>query len=127
MMLREVSSNPVPGGFFSKAHIHGMHWNIMAYLNMLTVTACSLRVFVKAAIVTETCRRLPSLVNSLGFKEGTDVDLDQERQYVVHYIANSAAGVYLKGVRLSASVMIKAAYVLGAVVCTVGTAALSGS
>jgi len=125
MMFREVSSTPVPVDFFSKAHVYDLHGNIMAYLNIVIVTACSLRVFIKAASVTETCRRLPSLVNSFDFKEG--IAMDQERHYVVHFIANSAAGVYLKGVRLSASVMIKATYVLGALICTVGTAAMSGS
>jgi len=116
IMLREISSKPVAGDFFLKACTHNMHRHIVAYLNIIVVSACSLRVLMKAANVTETCSRLPSLVNSFVFKSGTD--MDQDRQYLVQYIVHSSAGIYLKGIRLSASVMI---------VCTVGgTTATSG-
>eukprot|EP00747_Dinoflagellata_sp_TGD_P090025 gnl/TRDRNA2_/TRDRNA2_164545_c0_seq1.p1 gnl/TRDRNA2_/TRDRNA2_164545_c0~~gnl/TRDRNA2_/TRDRNA2_164545_c0_seq1.p1 ORF type:complete len:252 (+),score=62.56 gnl/TRDRNA2_/TRDRNA2_164545_c0_seq1:95-757(+) len=74
-------------------------------------------VFFTAAAVTEKCSRVPALVNSM-LLDGVDDDVElmlywHERQCVVQYIMNSAAGFYIKEVRLTASVALKLAYTTG--------------
>jgi len=123
-VFSEVSNNTGPDDFLAKARTHDMYRNVMAYLNLIIITAWSLWVLIKAAVVTDLCSKLPSLVNSFDFQAG--IDIEQDRQYIVQYITHRSAGVYLKGVKLSAPAMIKAAYIFGAVVCTVGTSAMSG-
>eukprot|EP00747_Dinoflagellata_sp_TGD_P023617 gnl/TRDRNA2_/TRDRNA2_129942_c2_seq1.p1 gnl/TRDRNA2_/TRDRNA2_129942_c2~~gnl/TRDRNA2_/TRDRNA2_129942_c2_seq1.p1 ORF type:complete len:513 (-),score=74.71 gnl/TRDRNA2_/TRDRNA2_129942_c2_seq1:84-1457(-) len=65
----------------------------------------------KAALVSEKCARVPALVNSFIKHEKY---IDHDRQFVVQYIANSAAGIYVKGVRLTAFMALKVTYILGA-------------
>eukprot|EP00811_Abedinium_folium_P027067 NODE_4057_length_1942_cov_13.160882.p1 GENE.NODE_4057_length_1942_cov_13.160882~~NODE_4057_length_1942_cov_13.160882.p1 ORF type:complete len:467 (-),score=74.82 NODE_4057_length_1942_cov_13.160882:245-1645(-) len=65
-----------------------------------------------AAAITEKCQRVPPLVNSWDF--GGD-HLDPTRQYVVRYISDSAAGFYVKGVRMSGLMAMKVAYAFGTV------------
>jgi len=71
----------------------------------------------RAAAVTEKCSRAPALVNSLVVDE---VAMDCKRQYLVQYIVQSAAGFYTKGVRLTAFMVLKFAYL--ATVFAVGLA-----
>lgn len=66
--------------------------------------------------VTEKCTRVPSLVNSWSF--GEETCLDAGRQYVVQYIEQSAAGFYVKGVRLRAYMALKISYLFGALLFT---------
>jgi len=63
-----------------------------------------------AAAVTEKCNRVPSLVNSWHFGES---EPDRDRPYIVQHIAQSAAGFYVKGVRLSTVVPMKLTYLFG--------------
>jgi hypothetical protein len=65
----------------------------------------------RAAAVSEKCSRVPALVNSWTYEDGRHID--QERQYVVQYIMHSAAGFYVKGVRLQTFMAIKLTYLLG--------------
>eukprot|EP00401_Gymnodinium_catenatum_P052384 CAMPEP_0117553988 /NCGR_PEP_ID=MMETSP0784-20121206/50516_1 /TAXON_ID=39447 /ORGANISM="" /LENGTH=380 /DNA_ID=CAMNT_0005351127 /DNA_START=1 /DNA_END=1143 /DNA_ORIENTATION=+ len=67
----------------------------------------------QAAIVTEKCLRTPAFVNSLPV-EGDAMNL--ERQYVVQFIEQSAAGYYVRGVRLTVCMVFKVAYL-----CAMGT------
>jgi len=69
----------------------------------------------QAAAVTEKCSRVPAMVNSWTFEE---CQMDHGRQYVVQYIMHSAAGFYVKGVRLSAFMALKLAYIFGVVLFT---------
>lgn len=82
-------------------------------LIMLLYTICCM------AAVTERCLRVPALVNSWPNQEGKAIDHD--RQFLVHHIILSSAGFYVKGVRLSASVAIKFAYLSSGVLFTLFT------
>jgi len=75
----------------------------------------------RAAAVTEKCCRVPALVNSWPF---TEEQIDNGRQYVVEYITHSAAGFYVKGVRLSAFMAFKLTYLFGVVMFTLITQAV---
>jgi len=61
----------------------------------------------KAAVVTQKCQRMPAVVNSLAI-EGQAINC--ERQYMVQFIMQSAAGFYVRGVRLTPFMVFKAAY-----------------
>mmetsp|Transcript_9358 Transcript_9358/g.26952 ORF Transcript_9358/g.26952 Transcript_9358/m.26952 type:complete len:900 (+) Transcript_9358:67-2766(+) len=64
----------------------------------------------RAAAVTEQCCRVPSLVNSWMFPERF---MDREKRCIVDYIARSAAGFYVRGVRLTGTSALKLAYLFG--------------
>lgn len=64
----------------------------------------------RAAAVTEQANRVPALVNSWML---TGQQIDQDKQYVVQYIIHSAAGFYVKGVRLNATWALKLSYLFG--------------
>jgi hypothetical protein len=84
--------------------------------------AISLYAFFSAAVVSEKCSRVPSLVNSmvLGTAPDPDTALELDARYfrLVDYLRNSAAGFYLKGVRLTAFMVMKLTYVVGLVTLT---------
>jgi len=82
---------------------------VMLLLAAAPLNTVSARLFFKASEVTEKCTRVPSLINSLSF--GRDVDL--RRHYLVQYITYSAAGFYVKEVRLTSAMTIKLAYASG--------------
>lgn len=67
----------------------------------------------QAAVITEKCARVPSLVNS--WVPNEDEQADHHRQYVVQYIRHSAAGFYIKGVRVRATSAFQMSYLLAAV------------
>jgi len=81
-------------------------------------------VLLKAADVTGRCRRVPPFINSLCF--GGDCHL-HERQYLVQYIANSAAGFYISEVQLTAAVAIKMVYLGAMAMITIFTKAAASS
>eukprot|EP00928_Gymnodinium_smaydae_P059738 TRINITY_DN4314_c0_g6_i1.p1 TRINITY_DN4314_c0_g6~~TRINITY_DN4314_c0_g6_i1.p1 ORF type:complete len:853 (-),score=109.22 TRINITY_DN4314_c0_g6_i1:105-2663(-) len=83
----------------------------LQYMPVLILALASLHLFFKAAAVTEKCTRVPSLLNSIQVSD----PIDSDRQYVVHYIQNSAAGFYVKDVRLTAVMAMKTTYIFGAV------------
>jgi len=62
--------------------------------------------FFFGAAVTEKCSRVPAMINTMTFD-------DCQRQSMVQYVMNSAAGLYIKEVRLTASVVMKLSYVTG--------------
>lgn len=73
------------------------------------ITLGLLRIFCASA-VTAKCEHVPSLINSLGFSS----QFDHNRQYVVEYITNSAAGFYVYDVRLTSALALKIGYVFAA-------------
>jgi len=95
----------------------------LALLWLLVMGPSAIMIFVKAAGITEQCFRVPGLVNSMVAEPEEQLNL--ERQYLVGFIMNSDAGFYLKGVKLTAAMMVKACYLFSAIVCTLGTTALS--
>jgi len=62
---------------------------------------------------------VPALVNSWMLSEGCR-QIDHERQYIVQYISNSAAGFYVKGVRLSTVMALKLTSFLMVTIFTLG-------
>ena len=74
-----------------------------------------LKVFFKAADVTDRCARVPSLINACDF----GADIDRDRQYIVEYVQNSAAGFYFFEIRLTSSMTFKFSYV-----CAIGLISL---
>jgi len=88
---------------------HG--WMLPSVLMMLYTAYCS-------AMVTEKCSRVPALINSWGADhEG----FEYETQYAVQYVSHSAAGFYVKGVRLNAFMTLKVTYLLGVIGLTLVT------
>lgn len=75
-------------------------------LGML-ISSSILYLFLLSASISEKCARVPSLVNSIDFGSGTE----RERQRVVDYIASSAAGFYVFGMRLTTGMVLKFMYV----------------
>jgi len=68
--------------------------------------------FYLATVISEKCSRVPSLINALSCP-GDNLSL--QRQYVVQYIKASEAGLYVKGVRLTANMVVKLTYLCGMV------------
>jgi len=77
------------------------------------------RVLFRAASVTDKCVRLPMLINSLSCAQ-----VDPNRQYVIEFINNSAAGFYVFECRLSTVVALKSMYVFCGVVFAFATRAV---
>jgi len=75
------------------------------------------RVLFLAAAVTDKCGRIPPLLNSLDFGKGTD----RECQYIVQYVANSAAGFHVFDVRITTGMALKYLYMWMVVTCGLWT------
>ena len=73
-----------------------------------------------AAAVSDKCARVPSLINSLSFGDGAEL----ERKHVVEYIFHSAAGFYVFNVQLTTSTAMKLVYLTGVVVFAIATKVL---
>lgn len=83
-------------------------WWVMV---VVLLVLCDVRLFFRAAQITEKCSRVPPLINSLNFKQQGEVDPD--RHYLVEYVTYSAAGFYVGEVRLTTSNALKLAYISG--------------
>lgn len=59
-----------------------------------------------AATVSEQCARVPAFINAMSFGVGTE----RARQHTVDYVASSAAGFYVFGMRLTLSAVVKFVY-----------------
>merc|ERR1712113_176011 len=68
----------------------------------------------QTASVTEKCSRAPAFVNSLATAEDT---INLNRQYVVQYMEHSAAGLYIKRVRITTMMVFKFAYFAASIMC----------
>jgi hypothetical protein len=93
------------------------------FLSQSPLLIVCLRTLFGAAAVSEKCSRVPPLVNSLVFDENP---IDYERQYMVQYITSSAAGFYVKGVRLTSTMVLKLTYGMIIVTFTLVTKVLTG-
>lgn len=81
-------------------------------LPLLYLFYLSARLFAKGASLSERCRQIPAFVNQLDMlSEGADTD----RQYLVQYISDSAAGFIVNGVTLSQAAFLKQMHSLVAV------------
>eukprot|EP00929_Paragymnodinium_shiwhaense_P067437 TRINITY_DN33947_c0_g1_i1.p1 TRINITY_DN33947_c0_g1~~TRINITY_DN33947_c0_g1_i1.p1 ORF type:complete len:948 (-),score=160.22 TRINITY_DN33947_c0_g1_i1:76-2520(-) len=89
-------------------------WGLAA----LPPAGTALYLFFRAAVVSDKCARVPALVNAMT-EEAHPMDL--ERQYLVHFIRNSEAGFYVKGIRLNSVMVVKLTYLCGLMIFTVVT------
>jgi len=80
-------------------------------------------IFFKAAGVTEACSGIPPIVNAVDVEKG-DV-MDYERQYLVNFIIHSQTGFFVKGNRITATMLMNYCYLCGAIVCGLLTTGLS--
>lgn len=94
--------------------------DFLAMLRTVVLFGYSIYSLAKAAHITELCKRLPSLMSSVAADEDP-----QERNGVLQFIIMSDAGFQIKGVKLSASFILKVFYVLGAVVFGMMTTLIS--
>lgn len=84
-------------------------WSLLPLLYLFYL---STRLCAKGASLSERCRQIPAFVNQLNmFGEGADTD----RQYLVRYISDSAAGFIVNGVTLSQAAFLKQMHFLAAV------------
>jgi len=107
--VMEESSNPMQQGSVCTGLWLGAE---------IPYVALALCLVFRAAAVTEKCSRVPALINSWSFNGEDESKMDHNRQYVVQYITNSAAGFYVMGVRLTAFQALKLTYVAGLVLVT---------
>lgn len=91
-------------------------WMVLLYesslLPLLYLFYLSARLFAQGASLSERCRQIPAFVNQLSMlSDGADTD----RQYLVRYISDSAAGFIVHGVTLSQSALLRQMHFLAAV------------
>jgi len=84
-------------------------------VNVLCPTALTFVAVFSSAQITEKCNRVPSLINSWSLSETV---MDHAKQYAVQFINQSAAGFYVKGVRLNAVWAMKISYLVGVLMVT---------
>lgn len=77
------------------------------FLFTLNMTVCA-----KGAALTEKCRNIPALVNQLPSAEC----IDMERQYLVNFLKDSAAGFCVKDVRLTSEMLAKLFIIVGGII-----------
>jgi len=82
---------------------------IWSLLSTVFLTLSAALIFHTAADVTEKCTRMPSLINSLTFRN----EVDPARHFLVEYVTYSAAGFYVGQVRLTAAMALKFTYISG--------------
>jgi hypothetical protein len=102
MMLLGMSNLLLLGGQQDFSHFW---WE--SSMGMLALSAAL--GFFKAAEVTESCARVPSLINSYTFGR----NIDKSRHYLIEYVTYSAAGFYVGEVRLTAAMALKLTYIAG--------------
>lgn len=91
-------------------------WMVLLYesslLPLLYLFYLAARLFAQGASLSERCRQIPAFVNQLSMlSDGADTD----RQYLVRYISDSAAGFIVHGVTLSQSALLRQMHFLSAV------------
>lgn len=91
-------------------------WMVLLYesslLPLLYLFYLAARLFAQGASLSERCRQIPAFVNQLSMlSDGADTD----RQYLVRYISDSAAGFIVHGVTLSQSALLRQTHFLSAV------------
>jgi len=72
-------------------------------LPLLVFFALNMRVCAHGAALTEKCRVIPAFVNQIP----TEDPLDEERQYLVRYVADSSAGFFVKDLKLTREMFLK--------------------
>jgi hypothetical protein len=102
---------------------HSASRAVLWSLPMSSYVVISLYVLLRAATVTEKCSRVPSLINSIAIDCHTQ-ELDRDAFAIVDYVTNSAAGFYVKGVRLRYFMVLKLMYFLGIALLTLVTRTL---
>jgi len=99
--------------------------SILLHTELLLMIMSGIVMFARAASVTEKCFRVPPMVNSVLLEP--DKYIDEDRQYLVTFIANSHAGFYVKGTRFTFSMLARFCYLYGTVMCGLASAVFSAS
>jgi len=99
--------------------------SILLSSELLLVVLGGIVIFARAASVTEKCFRVPPMVNSVLLEP--DKYIDENRQYLVTFVANSHAGFYVKGIRFTFAMLARFCYLYGTVMCGLASAAFSAS
>ncbi|CAE7352561.1 unnamed protein product [Symbiodinium natans] len=90
-------------------------WSVVLHesglIPFLYLFIVSVILFAKGASLSGKCRQVPAFVNQLGGDAGADTD----RQYLVQFISDSAAGFIVHGVTLSRSDLLKQLHILIAI------------
>lgn len=94
------------------------HTPLWALSPMVAILAAMSHIFVRAAFVTESCQRLGPVINAFAVSEEP---MDQDRMYLVDYIAASAAGFYIYDVRVNIGQVVRLFHYAGLGFFTVGT------
>lgn len=81
-------------------------WEAASLMPLMIIIVAVMRVLFNAAEVTSKCGRVPAFINSLDFGKKVDAD----RQYIVDYVIQSAAGFYAYEVRITSFLEFKFIY-----------------
>jgi len=92
-------------------------------LPILMISAFAFVLLILAASLTETCLRLPTVVNTAQVRGGNAINPNRLR--AVAFIQNCKAGFSVKGSQVNATVLLNYCYLCGAVVCGIFTTGLS--
>lgn len=84
----------------------------LSSLPLLFLFALNMTVCTTGASLTEKCRSIPALVNQLP----SDICIDTNRQYLVNFLKDSAAGFCVKDIRLTREMLAKQFIIIGGVI-----------
>mmetsp|Transcript_73681 Transcript_73681/g.149056 ORF Transcript_73681/g.149056 Transcript_73681/m.149056 type:complete len:539 (-) Transcript_73681:232-1848(-) len=85
---------------------------VLSSLPLLFLFALNMTVCTTGASLTEKCRNIPALVNQLP----SDICIDTDRQYLVNFLKDSAAGFCVKDIRLTREMLAKQFIIIGGVI-----------
>lgn len=77
-------------------------------ISPLLMVVCLAQILARAAMVTDKCQRVPSIINAVAVDE--DRVTDTNRLYAVHYISFSRAGFVIKEVVVGSDSILKMGY-----------------
>jgi len=115
-ILRSIMTNSGDAGLDQHA------WAVLQVPSMM-IALTAFILFVKAAGVTETCMRIPPVMNSVLVT--VDNSINRDRQYLVSDVLHSQAGFRVKGTLITGTLLMNYCYLCGAIICGLFTTGLS--
>eukprot|EP00930_Biecheleria_cincta_P023927 TRINITY_DN17203_c0_g1_i6.p1 TRINITY_DN17203_c0_g1~~TRINITY_DN17203_c0_g1_i6.p1 ORF type:complete len:638 (+),score=76.35 TRINITY_DN17203_c0_g1_i6:55-1968(+) len=93
-----------------------LSWSLLvemcSSLPMLLLVVLAGMALLQSSGITEKCAILPSLINQINSHDESSI-MDLERQYLVCYLTDSPAGIYVKGVKLTMTIVVKIVHSFG--------------
>ncbi|CAE8611624.1 unnamed protein product, partial [Polarella glacialis] len=83
--------------------------NVWDMVTSVVIVLSSLKIMLRAAAVTDSCKRVPAVLNSLDFGQG----IDRDQLYLVQYIHASDAGLYAFESRVDTNMVMRFLYFTG--------------